>query len=156
MAGFIGTERYKIDEKGRIVVPASIRTVVTPGPPRRTHLLNNFVMVGSPDACVWLYAEAGWMEHEQLVSEMSRGNEEDRAMARAFLASASRVTVDKQGRISIPSSLIKRAGLGKEAVLHGSLDRIEIWAPEKFDSVLEPVMSNFPARYDRAFGRKTS
>jgi len=45
--------------------------------------------------------------------------------------------VDGQGRITIPPALRSHAGLGKEAVLHGLIDRIEIWSPERLDAELK-------------------
>ena len=127
MATFYGTEHYSIDDKGRLVVPASMRE----SPGRKTPL-TKFVLVGGLDGCLWLYAEEDWPHFEERLRRMSMGTKKHRTFARAFLVGASKVTVDKQGRISIPSSLVRRAGLGKEAVLHGQVGRIEIWAPEKF------------------------
>jgi MraZ protein len=73
---------------------------------------------------------------------MSMGTKEQRALARAFLMDACKVTVDKQGRISVPPSLIGRAGLGKDARLHGQVGRIEIWSPERFKASTEPYLDN--------------
>ena len=46
-------------------------------------------------------------------------------------------TFDKQGRINLPSSLISYANLGKECTIIGVNDRLEIWATDKFDSLIE-------------------
>jgi DNA-binding transcriptional regulator/RsmH inhibitor MraZ len=65
---------------------------------------------------------------------------------------ACRVTVDKQGRISVPPSLIGRAGLGKEAVLHGQVGRIEIWAPESFKESTLSALDNMDELYEKSIG----
>lgn len=147
MATFYGTANYSIDDKGRLVVPASMREV-----PGRKLPLSTFVLVGGLDGCLWLYAEEDWTHFEDRLRKMSMGTQKQRAFARAFLVGASKVTVDKQGRISIPSSLMTRAGLGKDAVLHGQVGRIEIWSPEKFQSHVEPIQADLDALGEEVLG----
>lgn len=137
MATFYGTANYSIDDKGRIVVPASMRAVRG----RKTPL-TSFILVMGFDPCLWLYAEEDWLVFEQRLARMSIGTNEERALSRAFLVDACKVTVDKQGRISVPPSLIGRAGLGKDAKLHGTVGRIEIWAPDRFKAATEPYLAN--------------
>lgn len=150
MATFYGTDRYSIDDKGRIVVPSSMRAV-----PGRKLPLSTFILVAGIGGGLWLYAEEDWTSPngmEERLRQMSMGNKAQRAVARALLIGASKVTVDKQGRISIPSSLLGRAGLGKEAVLHGQVGRIEIWSPEAFDESVAPVLENLEANWEEALG----
>ena len=147
MATFYGTANYSIDDKGRVVVPASMRTV-----PGRKLPLTTFVLLGGLDGCLWLYAEEDWKVFEERLQKMSMGKRAQRDFARAFLVGASKVTVDKQGRISVPPSLMSRAGLGKEAVLHGQVGRIEVWAPERFQESTSRVLGNLDAHYDEALG----
>lgn len=147
MATFYGTANYSIDDKGRIVVPTSMRAV-----PGRKLPLATFILLGGLGGCLWLYAEEDWKVFEERLQKMSMGKKAQRDFARAFLVGASKVTVDKQGRISIPSSLMGRAGLGKDAVLHGQVGRIEIWSPDKFNESTAPVLENLDAHYDEALG----
>ena len=147
MTTFYGTANYSIDEKGRIVVPASMRAV-----PGRKQPLTDFVLLYGLGGCLWLYTEDGWKKFEERLYALSVGNRKQRDFARAFLVGASKVTVDKQGRISIPSSLMSRAGLGKEAVLHGQVGRLEIWSPEKFQETTQAVLENLEAQYDESLG----
>lgn len=147
MTTFYGTANYSIDDKGRIVVPASMRSV-----PGRKQPLKSFVLLYGLGGCLWLYTEDGWKRFEERLYALSVGNRQQRDFARAFLVGASKVTVDKQGRISIPSSLLSRAGLGKEAVLHGQVGRLEIWSPEKFQETTQAVLENLEAQYDESLG----
>lgn len=147
MATFYGTANYSIDDKGRIVVPSSMRAV-----PGRKTPLSTFILLGGLGGCLWLYAEEDWKVFEERLHKMSMGKSAQRDFARAFLVGASKVTVDKQGRISIPPSLMSRAGLGKDAVLHGQVGRIEIWSPEKFHESTAKVLANLDAHYDEALG----
>ena len=147
MATFYGTANYSIDDKGRIVVPASMRVV-----PGRKTPLSTFVLLMGLGGCLWLYAEEDWKSFEERLGKMSMGRKSQRDFARAFLMDACKVTVDKQGRISVPPSLIGRAGLGKDAVLHGQVGRIEVWAPDRFKESTVPVLDNMDALYDESLG----
>ncbi len=147
MTTFYGTEHYSIDDKGRLVVPASLRAV-----PGRKLPLTTFVLLYGLGGCLWLYTEEGWKKFEERLYALSVGNRQQRDFARAFLVGASKVTVDKQGRISIPSSLLGRAGLGKEAVLHGQVGRLEIWSPERFEQNTAAVLDQLEEQYERSLG----
>jgi MraZ protein len=147
MTTFYGTNRYSIDDKGRLVIPASMRAV-----PGRKQPLTTFVLLYGLGGCLWLYTEDGWKKFEERLYALSVGTRKQRDFARAFLVGASKVTVDKQGRISIPSSLMSRAGLGKEAVLHGQVGRLEIWSPDKFDASTQPAIENLEEQYDESLG----
>jgi MraZ protein len=147
MTTFYGTNRYSIDDKGRLVIPSSMRAV-----PGRKQPLTTFVLLYGLGGCLWLYTEDGWKRFEERLYALSVGNQKQRDFARAFLVGASKVTVDKQGRISIPSSLMSRAGLGKEALLHGQVGRLEIWSPDRFDERMKDLLDNLEAHYDESLG----
>lgn len=147
MTTFYTTNTYAIDDKGRLVIPASMRTV-----PGRKQPLKTFILLYGLDGCLWLYTEDAWKRFEERLYALSVGNKQQRAFARAFLVGASKVTVDKQGRISIPSSLLGRAGLGKEALLHGMVGRLEIWAPETFHAQMQPQLDDLEAGYEQSLG----
>ena len=51
---------------------------------------------------------------------------------RHFLANAAPCELDKQGRILVPQPLREFAGLEKDVVLTGNLNRIEVWSREKW------------------------
>jgi len=71
---------------------------------------------------------------------------------RTHLMDATPVTVDAQGRVTIPPALMSRAGLGKEATLHGLGDHIEIWNPERLAGVLKEAQANFEADAEDVLG----
>ena len=147
MTTFYGTNRYSIDDKGRLVIPSSMRTV-----PGRKQPLSTFVLLYGLGGCLWLYTEDGWKKFEERLYALSVGTQQQRDFARAFLVGASKVTVDKQGRISIPSSLMSRAGLSKDALLHGQVGRLEIWSPDRFEASTKNLLENLEARYDESLG----
>jgi MraZ protein len=57
----------------------------------------------------------------------------NKAVLKRFIGSESiQVALDKSGRICLPEEMAKAAGIGKQAVLVGLLDRFEIWNPESY------------------------
>lgn len=138
MPSFYGTDTYAIDHKGRISIPASMRRVGAGKKP-----LERFLLVAGFEGCLALYTEAQWERVEQRLQQLPIGGRKGRAFMRAFLMNASRVTVDAQGRITIPPALMGRAGLGKEAVLLGQVGRIEIWNPERLQAVVGETEGQF-------------
>lgn len=147
MATFLGTETYSIDGKNRVVVPAAMRNVGASKKP-----IEKFVMMRGLDGCVWLYAQEDWKRLEELLQRLSTGPKDHRAFARTALVGASKVTVDKQGRITISPSLMGHAGLGKEAVLHGQVGRIELWSPDRFESGLVTEAADYDALAEKVLG----
>lgn len=133
MHSFYGTDTYAIDHKGRISIPASMRRV---GAKR---ILDRFLLVAGFEGCLALYTEEQWQKIEEKLQQLPMGGRKARAFTRAFLMDASRVTVDAQGRITIPPALMSRAGLGKEAVLLGQVDRVEIWHPERLNAAMQEI-----------------
>jgi MraZ protein len=134
MSSHIGGDLYAVDHKGRISIPADLR----PGPDGKP-LARLFINHGF-DGCVYVYAPEAWEKRLRQLRRIPPGNEQGRAFRRAFLMDAREVTVDAQGRVPIPPALIRRAGIGKEARLHGDDDHIEIWDPTRFEQTVGPVI----------------
>ena len=117
----IGEYHHNIDEKGRLIIPSKFREDIG----------NEFVVTRGLDGCLFVYAMKEW---NAIVSKL-------RTFNRFFMSSASTLEFDKQGRINIPSSLINYAGLQKECTIIGVNDRLEIWATDKFNSLIEDNLS---------------
>jgi MraZ protein len=134
MSTYYGSEQYLIDDKGRLAIPAQAR--------RSAGKSTTFLLVPGFEGCLALYNEAEWARVEERLQQLS-GKRMDRAFKRALLMNAKRVTVDAQGRITIPSPLLGRAGIGREAVLLGQGTHIEIWEPQRLKAVLGEAETNF-------------
>ena len=122
---FMGQYNHTIDTKGRLIVPSKFREL----------LGEEFVVTKGMDGCLFVYANEDWAVFEQKLTSLPLINKEARKFARFFLAGASQVEVDKQGRILIVSNLREFAGLDKEVVLVGVGSRIEIWGLEKWEGM---------------------
>ncbi|HEY6867702.1 MAG TPA: division/cell wall cluster transcriptional repressor MraZ [Candidatus Eisenbacteria bacterium] len=149
MWSFYGTETYSIDHKGRLSVPAAMRRGAD-----GKKSLRSFILVAGFEGCLALYGPDEWARVEDRLRKLPMGDRRGRAFARAFLMDACKVTVDAQGRVTIPPALMRRAGLGKDAVLLGQVDRIEIWNRERLEQVTAEPQTQLETLADEVLGRE--
>ncbi|MEI6400795.1 MAG: cell division/cell wall cluster transcriptional repressor MraZ [Actinomycetota bacterium] len=124
---FVGTHERQLDDKGRLALPAAFRA----------HLGEHCYLVFGDDQCVNVVPSATFEQMaEQLMARVERG-EMSLQRQRAVSSSATLVTVDKQGRVSIDEKLRTYAGLATEqrVVISGNFRVIELWSPERFAQV---------------------
>lgn len=124
---FLGEYSHKIDDKGRLALPAKFRTQLKEGA----------VVTCGPDKVLHLYSTEHWKPlAEKLANLPAFSSPEVRVLQRAVLGNATVVTPDKQGRILLPASLREYAGLGSgttaDAVVAGLYSRIEIWPADRW------------------------
>ena len=114
----LGEYAHTLDEKNRLTLPAKFRDSFVDGG----------VVTRGLDGCLYLFAKQQW---EDLVSgrfsEFDPLLEETRLMNRYFFSGAAEAEPDKQGRINVPPALIEHARLGREVVVAGVHDHLEIW-----------------------------
>ncbi len=122
MADFTGRHVHSLDEKGRVSVPAVFRRQIT-----GEDLYLNLGM----DGCLELYPPERWAGLREGLRGLSRSQGRQRYFLRRFASHLRPVSIDAQGRISIPSELLELAGIGGEVVFLGQLDTIELWSPER-------------------------
>ena len=115
---FFGEYEHTIDDKSRLTLPARFREAFASG----------VVLTRGLDECLDVYARAAW---DTLVAErlapLDPFSKEARELKRFFFAAASDAEPDKQGRVLVPAALTKHAGLGREVVVAGVHDHLEIW-----------------------------
>ncbi len=126
----LGEYAHTIDDKNRLTLPAKFRDSFAGGG----------VVTRGLDGCLYLYARESW---DDLVAgrlaELDPLLEESRLMSRYFFSGAAEAEPDKQGRIMLPAPLIKHARLGREVVVAGVFDRLEIWDRAAWEKHLEQV-----------------
>ncbi len=121
---FRSSSFHTIDPKGRIIIPARFRNVLRAED-------EYGVVVSIKDGCIYAYAYREWRNLEQRIRAAKSAAMEK--FKRFFLGNACPLTCDKQDRVLIPQSLRTYAGIEKDIVLVGVLDRFEIWSREKWD-----------------------
>jgi len=127
MVEFTGAHVHSLDDKGRVSVPAQFRRQLT-----GEDLFLNLGM----DGCLELYTPEKWAGLRESLGKLSRNQQRHRFFLRRFASYLRPVSVDAQGRISIPSELASMAGIRGEVVFLGQIDKIEIWAPDRYASAL--------------------
>jgi MraZ protein len=114
----LGEYEHTIDDKNRLTLPARFRRTFEDG----------IVVTRGVDGCLNAYSPAQW---SRLVSSnlatLSPLSKEGRRMHRFFFSGAAEAVPDKQGRVSIPSALLEHAKLGRDVVVAGVNDHLEIW-----------------------------
>ena len=121
---FLGTHRLRLDEKGRLALPARFRPQLEAG----------VVVTKGQDRCLYGYTAEAFARLGQAVHSVDGGNAvQRRNYQRTFFGSASAEDPDKQGRITLPAPLRMYAGLERDCVVLGTNDHFEIWNAAAYD-----------------------
>ncbi len=89
-----------------------------------------------------LFPAETWAAEEQRLMEMSSLDPDAQRLRRFYATGSVPCPVDSQGRILVPGFLRDHAGLEKNVIVAGVLERIEIWSPSRYESgQSETVMS---------------
>lgn len=124
---FKGTHTQSVDVKGRMAFPAKLREI----------LGESFVVTKGIGGCIFVYPTAAFEKKAEKLNSLPMAAA--LTLQRSFMANASDVETDKQGRILIPARLRELAAVEKEAVVVGVSDHCEIWNPERWDEAYNCV-----------------
>ena len=131
---FLGTYEPKLDDKGRVILPARFREDMEGG----------IVLTRGQEHCIYAFPA---QEFEQMTVELRRAplsSKQARDYVRVLLSGAYKEVPDKQGRITLPPDLRKYAGLDRELTVIGAGSRAAIWNSQAWNdylSVQEDVFS---------------
>lgn len=123
---FRGRNDIAIDDKGRIMLPVKFREYLAKKDETTLWLTNI-------DNCLRAYPTTDWLEIEQKIQSRSLRTNDERWFKRFFLGGVQECPLDKQGRILVPQSLRKYAGLEKDAAIIGLINHFEIWDSSRYD-----------------------
>lgn len=137
----MGEYHHNIDDKNRIIIPAKFRD----------ELKENFVVTKGLEGCLFVYPENEWNTIVSQLKNIPFTKKDARNFTRVFMASASMLDFDKQGRINIPKPLVEYAKLDKECVVIGVNDRLEIWDKVSFDHYINDTSENLSDIADNLF-----
>ncbi|WP_028708189.1 division/cell wall cluster transcriptional repressor MraZ [Propionicicella superfundia] len=121
---FLGTYTPKLDEKGRIILPARFREELTAG----------LVLARNQERSIVIWPRAVFEAEALRALEGPSTLQKVRDYQRMLAAGATEETPDKQGRITIPPPLRQWAGLERDVVVIGALNRVEVWSPEGWEA----------------------
>ncbi|MEP6908936.1 MAG: division/cell wall cluster transcriptional repressor MraZ [Actinomycetota bacterium] len=126
----LGEHEHSIDDKNRLTLPARFRAAFAGG----------LVITKGLEGCLNAYPSADW---EQLVetwlADLGPFSKEARRVQRFFFGGATEGELDKQGRVMIPAALIQHGGLGRNVVIAGMRDHLEIWDAKTWRTEMKEV-----------------
>ena len=125
----LGEHEHTLDDKNRLTLPAKLREALAGG----------VVLTRGMDGCIYAYARDDFERMAERVRGLDPLSREGRLLKRHFFSGASVGEPDRQGRVMIPAPLLRSAGLGREVVVAGVYDHLEIWDRAAWRAHLEEV-----------------
>ncbi len=135
MPGFLSKFYQKVDEKGRLLIPSKLRSIL-----QKNYNSNTlYITLAAFDKCLHVYPLEEWQKLEEKVRGLPRSKKSVKYFTRRVIASAHECELDKQGRILIPADLREDANINGEITIVGSIDKIELWNRTEWDRVQDPA-----------------
>lgn len=147
MTQFLGEFECKLDAKGRMMLPMGLRKQVHPD------ALEKFVVNRGFESCLALYPMNEWQAISAKINRLNEFIKKNREFSRYFYRGASELELDATGRLLLPKRLLDYAGIDKDVILSAWSNKIEIWAPEKFDSLLKDEPEDFATLAEEVMGK---
>ena len=120
---FRGVNNINLDAKGRLAIPTRYRESLY------KHSNGSLVMtISHSERCLWVFPLEEWAVMEQKLVKLPNLNEQAARLQRLLVGHATDVDMDKNGRILISSPLREYAGLEKNVVMIGQINKFEIWS----------------------------
>ena len=124
---FLGTHAPRLDEKGRLFLPAKYRD----------DLAGGVVITKGQERCLYVFPHDEFGRITEALRAAPVTAKAVRDYSRVFFASASDETPDKTGRITVPPGLREYAGLQRDCIVIGANTRLEIWDATAWTTYLE-------------------
>jgi MraZ protein len=123
---FLGTYAPRLDEKGRIILPAKFAD----------DLADGVVLTRGQERCIYVFGAAEFARMHDRIRQAPVTSRDARNYLRVFLSGAHDETPDKQRRVTIPPALRAYAGLERDLAVLGVGDRVEIWDAKAWETYL--------------------
>jgi MraZ protein len=130
---FLGTYAPKLDDKGRVILPAKFWDELSSG----------LVITRGQERCLYVFTEREFENLHDKIRQAPVTSKQARDFLRVFLSGASQERPDNQHRITIPASLREYANLGRELTIIGAGSRAEIWDTDAWNSYYESTEAEF-------------
>jgi MraZ protein len=130
----LGTFLPKLDDKGRLILPAKFRDEFAAG----------LVMTRGQEGCVYIYSQREFEAlHARMAEQAPKLGKQGRDYLRMFLSGAAQEIPDKQFRVTVPSMLRDYAGLDRDLTVIGAGTRAEIWDTTTWTTYSEKAEAGF-------------
>ncbi|TNU77255.1 division/cell wall cluster transcriptional repressor MraZ [Miniimonas arenae] len=129
----IGTFTPRLDEKGRLILPAKFRE----------ELAGGLVMTRGHEKCLFVFPMAEFVTLHNTLRAAPLTSREARDFNRVLLSGAHDEIPDKQGRVTIPATLRQWAGLERELAVVGTGNKLEVWDSAAWEAYLTVASAAF-------------
>ncbi|MDN5715861.1 MAG: division/cell wall cluster transcriptional repressor MraZ [Janibacter sp.] len=130
---FLGTHTPKLDDKGRLFLPAKFRDKLAGG----------LVMTRGQERCLYVFPMDEFVKVTQKFQGAPTSSKAARDYMRVFLSGASDEIPDKQGRVTVPAALRQYAGLDRDCTVIGTGSRVEVWDTAAWNDYLASTEQAF-------------
>ncbi|MDL5048464.1 division/cell wall cluster transcriptional repressor MraZ [Oscillatoria amoena NRMC-F 0135] len=148
MPQFIGEFECKMDGKGRVMLPASLRKQIPDEAGDKLVVNRGF------DKCLTLYTKADWQKETDKLKGLNSFNKKDRLFIRLFNNGATEVQIDTASRILIPKKLQEYAEMENDLVLYAYENKIEIWSAKNYEEMFNMSADDFSELAEEVMSRK--
>lgn len=146
METIIGTYECKVDAKGRLMLPASLKKQLG-------SLEDGFVLKRSVfQPCLELYPMKEWNAMMQKINKLNRFVKKNNDFIRRFTAGVKMIEIDATGRLLIPKDLVIFAKIEKEIVLSSAVNIVEIWDKNLYENAIENATDDFADLAEEVMG----
>jgi len=146
MSHFLGEFECKLDAKGRMMIPASLKKQL-PEAEREGLVINR----GFEKHLV-IYTRQEWDKIVEDLSKLNQYEKKTREFIRYFTRGASELTLDAANRVLLPKNLLEYAGIGADVVLACQFNKIEVWDQKAYDTQLDNAPENFANLAEEVMG----
>ncbi|MCX6252248.1 MAG: division/cell wall cluster transcriptional repressor MraZ [Bacteroidetes bacterium] len=148
MASLIGEYTCAVDEKGRIILPAPLKKQISAEAEEKFMINRGF------EKYLALYPRNEWNIMNEKIRKLNLFVEKNRLFVRYFYRGATELTLDKTNRLLLPKSLSGHAKIGKEVILLGMIDHIEIWSKEAYETSMATEPEDFATLAEEVMGKQ--
>ena len=115
---FHGTFEHSLDAKNRLTIPAKFRAA----------LAGKVFLVRGADPCISVYPEQTYTGLTQAaLAGLNPFSPQARELKRMFYGNATDTELDSAGRVMLTPRQLEHAGIGREVVITGAGDCLELW-----------------------------
>lgn len=146
MTNFLGEFECRLDSKSRIVLPSALQRQLPPEAEDRLVINRGF------EKHLVLYPINVWQTISAQVNHLNLYVKKNREFVRYFYRGATELRLDKQNRLLLPKKLLEYAAIQEEVTLFSYHNRIEVWASELYNNLIEDEPENFASLAEDILG----
>lgn len=146
MSHFLGEFDCKLDNKGRMMIPAGLKKQLPEAEQEGLVINRGF------ERHLVIYTRKEWNKIVDDLSKLNQYEKRTREFIRYFTRGATELTLDATGRVLLPKALTEYAGIGSDVVLACQFNKIEVWAQAAYDAQMDDEPENFAKLAEEVMG----